>query len=156
MTQQMHASISVRIAVSRIGSPMRASTTYAPTCASVCVRARGYGFGRNVRTLPVGVERVRFGSQAFSYASAFNANIASWNVLRVTTYTAAFDNVGLADCIKRGVFDTWGSMLQKAYPTWSSLSVCTATPSPRYAYPCVGARMCPCARERLCVCAARC
>ncbi len=59
----------------------------------------------------------------------FNANIAAWNVLRVTGYTNAFDNVGLADCIKRGVSDNWGSTLRKAYPTWSSLSSVCLTDS---------------------------
>ncbi len=82
---------------------------------------------------------MRLGSQAFKYASAFNANIGKWNVLCVTTYTSAFDGVGLADCIKRGVHDNWGSTLQKMYPTWSSLSsVCTTvspTPTPRYSCP---------------------
>ena len=70
------------------------------------------------------------GSQAFYEATAFNANIASWNVLSVTTYTGAFDSIGLADCIKRGVYDNWGSTLQTAYPTWSSLCATpTAAPS---------------------------
>jgi hypothetical protein len=64
------------------------------------------------------------GTQAFSQATAFNANIASWNVLRVTTFSSAFDGVGLADCIKRGVYANWGSTLRLAYPTWTSLSVC--------------------------------
>ncbi len=71
-----------------------------------------------------------FGAQAFQSASAFNANIGAWNVLRVTTYTNAFDSTGLADCIKRGVYDNWGSTLQTAYPTWSSLSAVCATPAP--------------------------
>ncbi len=65
-----------------------------------------------------------FGAQAFAFATAFNANIASWNVLSVTNYNSAFGIAGLVDCIKRGVYDNWGSTLQRAYPTWSSLSVC--------------------------------
>ncbi len=64
------------------------------------------------------------GTQAFSQATAFNANIASWNVLRVTTFSSAFEGVGLTECIKRGVYANWGSTLQKAYPTWTSLSMC--------------------------------
>jgi surface protein len=98
-----------------------------------CVRVRVWGWPhtyprRNVRAFSVGVDRVWLGSQAFSGATAFNANIGAWNVLRVTTYTSAFDSVGLADCIKRGVYDNWGSTLQAAYPTWSSLSsVCAIT-----------------------------
>ena len=43
--------------------------------------------------------------------------------------TQAFDGVGMADCIKRGVYDAWGATLRKAYPTWRSLSVCV-TPAP--------------------------
>jgi hypothetical protein len=43
---------------------------------------------RNVRALSVGVDRVRFGPQAFSVPSqlsAFNANIGAWNTASVTT-----------------------------------------------------------------------
>ncbi len=64
------------------------------------------------------------GSQAFNQAQAFNANIASWNVLRVIVYNSAFEDVfGLEDCIKRGVYDNWRSTLQSAYPTWSSVCI---------------------------------
>jgi hypothetical protein len=46
-------------------------------------------------------------------------------------HTQAFDGVGMADCIKRGVYDTWGVTLRTAYPAWSSLSVCVnVTPAP--------------------------
>jgi hypothetical protein len=107
-------------------------------CVRVWVWAHTYP-RRNVRALSVGVDRVWLGSQAFSSATAFNANIGAWNVLRVLTYTSAFDGVGLADCIKRGVYDNWGYTFQAAagtaYPTWSSLSVCTTvspTAPPRY------------------------
>ncbi len=64
---------------------------YVHTCASVCV----CGFGRtglgapvsawNVRAFSAGVDRVWFGSQAFSQASAFNQNLAVWNTASVTT-----------------------------------------------------------------------
>jgi hypothetical protein len=37
----------------------------------------------NVRAPSVGVERVRFGSQALASATAFNANIGAWNTARV-------------------------------------------------------------------------
>jgi hypothetical protein len=40
---------------------------------------------RTVRALSVGVNRVRFGSQVLSQASAFNANIGAWNTARVKT-----------------------------------------------------------------------
>ncbi len=71
-------------------------------------------------------ESVWLGSQAFKDASAFNANIGAWNVLRVTTYASAFDDAGLADCIKRGMYDNWGATLHAAYPTWSSLCAVTS------------------------------
>ena len=38
-----------------------------------------------MRARSVGVDRVRFGSQAFNGASAFNANIGAWNTASVTT-----------------------------------------------------------------------
>ena len=112
---------------------MRARRTHAPTC---CIRARvcAHAIGRP-RIRADTCERVPSAwtaggsvSQAFAYASAFNADIASWNVLRVTIYTSAFGGVGLADCIKRGVYDNWGSTLRTAYPSWSSLSSVCSTP----------------------------
>jgi hypothetical protein len=45
-------------------------------------------------------------------------------------YTQAFDSVGMADCIKRGMYDAWGVTLRTAYPTWSALSSVCATPAP--------------------------
>jgi hypothetical protein len=109
----------------------------APVCVRVCARVRVWVWvwrprisTATVQALFVGVERVWFGSQAFGAAPAFNANIGAWNVLRVTTYASAFDSVGFADCIKRSVYDNWGSTLRTAYPTWSSLSAVCATPAP--------------------------
>ncbi len=122
-------------------SPVHACTAFAPPCVSKCVYAcacvsvcavgRTLIRYRNVRARSVGVDPVRFVSQAFYFAKAFNANIGAWNVLLVTTYTNAFDSAGLADCIKRGVYDNWESTLRAAYPTWSSLSAVCATPAPR-------------------------
>ena len=43
----------------------------------------------------------------------------------MANYVYAFDSVGLADCIKRGVYDNWGSTLRTAYPSWSSLCYIT-------------------------------
>jgi hypothetical protein len=131
----------------------------------------------------VGVQAYRFVfmylHQAFSSAAAFNANVAMWNTVSVTSlsqvcaafglrvprpiglrcglavvyimrqrareggldrfgcrldvdilHTQAFDGVGMADCIKRGVYNAWGVTLRTAYPTWSSLSPVCATPAP--------------------------
>ncbi len=57
-------------------------------CASVCACA--YGCGRlasaqNCCAVSVGIDRVRFGLQAFQSASAFNANIGAWNTASVTS-----------------------------------------------------------------------
>jgi hypothetical protein len=38
-----------------------------------------------MRAPSAGVDRVRLGSQAFYWASAFNANIGAWNTARVTS-----------------------------------------------------------------------
>ena len=79
---------------------MRACTTDALTCASVCARAGACAYGRpriraaNVRALSVGVERVRLGSQAFYSATAFNTNIGAWNTAAVTTLYAACTDFG--------------------------------------------------------------
>jgi hypothetical protein len=104
---------------------------------------------KSMRALFAGVERAWFGSQVFSSASAFNANIALWHVLRVTTYGSAFTGVGLADCIKRGVYDNWGSTFQtaaaSAYPTWSSICA-PPTPTPRYSCPSCSSRVSACKR----------
>ena len=62
----------------------------------------------------------------FSSAKAFNQNLASWNVLRVTSLTSAFDSAtALSDCYKKDMSTAWGTTLQKAYASWSSLALCT-------------------------------
>ncbi len=61
--------------------------TYAPTCASACARACAWVFWRTgvrARALSDGVDRVWFGSQAFTWAFAFNADIGAWNTASVT------------------------------------------------------------------------
>ncbi len=56
-------------------------------CARVCACAQ---LGRpriradTCERVPSAVERVRLGSQAFAYASAFNANIGAWNTASVS------------------------------------------------------------------------
>jgi hypothetical protein len=65
-------------------------------------------------------------AQMFNSASAFNQNLAGWNVLRVTTLTSAFDSTtALANCYKKDMYTAWGTTLQAAYPVWSSLALCT-------------------------------
>ena len=95
-------------------------------------------------------------AQAFQYAKAFNANIAAWNVLSVTSVSSAFDDsVPLEDCIKRGMYGNWGATLQTAYPTWSSLC---GTPTPSSAKPSTAtprSRACACLRACVYACVPR-
>ena len=61
-------------------------------------------------------------------ATAFNQNIASWNVLSVTTLTLAFDLAFdsasvLSSCNKDAIYLAWGTTLRTAYPTFLSPSV---------------------------------
>jgi hypothetical protein len=67
-------------------------------------------------------------------ASAFNQNIAGWNVVRVDNVGLAFESMtALEDCYRKGVYTAWGATLQAAYPSWSSLCTrCVCTP--RYTY----------------------
>ncbi len=46
------------------------------------------------RALSLGVDRVRFGSQAFNTASVFNANIGAWNTARVTDFSMVCADFG--------------------------------------------------------------
>ena len=59
----------------------------------------------------------------FSSAKAFNQNLASWNVLRVTTLSSAFDSASaLSSCNKGAIYRLWGATLRAAYPAWSGES----------------------------------
>jgi len=61
-------------------------------------------------------------NSAFASAVSFNYNLAAWNVDRVVDLTGSFDSTtALDDCYKRGVYYTWGSTMEAAYPAWSSL-----------------------------------
>ncbi len=51
-------------------------------------------------------------------------------VRSVTILTGSFDGTtALSDCNKRSIFDGWGTTLQKAYPTWGTLPLCTLSPT---------------------------
>ncbi len=85
---RMHVAVSMRLATRTNGSPMRARRTHV---LRPCVRARVCVWDwarthprRHMRARSVGVDRGWLGSQAFNGASAFNANIASWNTASVT------------------------------------------------------------------------
>jgi hypothetical protein len=74
---------------------MRARTAAALTrCVRVCVcervrvRLGSTRPRRHMRAHAVGVDRVRFGSQAFYGAKTFNANIGAWNTASVTTLSS--------------------------------------------------------------------
>ena len=62
-------------------------------------------------------------------ASAFNVNLAAWNVLSTTAFGAAFDSTtALSDCNKKAMYTAWGATLMAAYSGWSSLCA-TASPT---------------------------
>jgi hypothetical protein len=100
-------------------------------CSRACVRVRlGAHLRRHMRAPSVGVDRGWFGSQAFSSASAFNANIGVWNVLRVSylsDFASAFDGTGLSCAAKSRMHSLWGSTFQAAYPTFAGS--CTESPA---------------------------
>ncbi len=92
----MHACIYVHARLATPTNGMRARRTHAPTC---CVRARARMCVcdlarkhpcRHMRARSVGVDRVRFGSQAFQSVSGFNADIGAWNTASVTTLYYVF------------------------------------------------------------------
>jgi surface protein len=57
-------------------------------------------------------------------ASAFDQNIAAWNVLRVSNLVSAFDSASaLSSCNKGAIYRLWGATLRAAYPTWSGESI---------------------------------
>ena len=112
-------------------SLLRWSTT---RCIVVCCNAMygaaaWRGTAGALGSVRCGVDGVGSARQAFYKASAFNQNIGSWNTFSLQTLGGAFTDVGLADCIKRSVYDNWGSTLRAAYPLWSSL--CSPSPTPR-------------------------
>jgi hypothetical protein len=62
------------------------------------------------------------GSQAFYSASAFNQNLARWNVLRVSDMGLGFDSAtALSSCTKGAIYRLWGATLRAAYPGFSSM-----------------------------------
>jgi hypothetical protein len=72
---------------------------------------------------------VSFGSQAFNGATAFDQNIAAWNVLRVSNLALAFTSARLSSCNKGAIYLLWGTTLRAAYPTFlSSASVSSFAP----------------------------
>ena len=87
----MHVSISMRIAA--LIEPITDAGWHhirSHVCVLVCAPARACVFGRTrmrrkAQARSVGVDCVRLGSQAFSSASAFNANIGAWNTASVTS-----------------------------------------------------------------------
>jgi hypothetical protein len=66
------------------------------------------------------VDRARFGLQAFFSASAFNQNLAAWNVVRVTSLTSAFSSTALSACNQYKLYAAWGATLRAAYPTYAT------------------------------------
>jgi surface protein len=101
---------------------MHTCATYAPACASVCVRVRGVLDPRcNVRALFIGVDREWLGSQAFYQASAFDQNLAAWNMVRVANLYNSFTEAALSSCNQGAIYRLWGATLRAVYSTWSSM-----------------------------------
>ena len=118
----MYTTISMRISTKMNASPMNAYATDAPTCVHVRVWAHTYP-RRTVRTLSVGVDRLRLGLQAFQSASAFNADIGAWNIASVTSLGSVCASFGrqraprrmLTGCA-RSVFDAARLLCAAASP----------------------------------------
>ena len=73
---------------------------------------------------------MRVRSQLFQTASAFDQNIAAWNVLSVSNLLVAFDSASaLSSCNKGAIYLAWGTTLRAAYPTFlSSASISSFSP----------------------------
>ncbi len=98
----MHARIYVHAYVykeERIRDACR-RTIRAHVCVLVCARASACASAhvyplRTARALSAGVDRVRFGSQAFQSATSFSANIGAWNIASLTSlYQVCARSVG--------------------------------------------------------------
>jgi hypothetical protein len=100
----------------------------ARACAQVCPTWAPTHPRRHMRGPSVGVDRGWLGSQAFHSASAFNANIGVWNVLRVSDFTVAFEGTGLSCATKSGMHSSWGSTFRNAYQSFGDGS-CTESPT---------------------------
>jgi hypothetical protein len=68
--------------------------------------------------------------ETFNSASAFDQNLASWNVLRVSNFATAFDATALSNCNKMAMYTLWGATLQAAYPGFQITSVTVSALSP--------------------------
>jgi hypothetical protein len=72
-------------------------------------------------------ESVWLGPQAFNFASAFNQNLASWNVLRVSNFGSAFGSTtALSACNKKAMYTAWGSTFQSVWPGFMA-ATCTVS-----------------------------
>jgi hypothetical protein len=93
----------------------------------VCARARPH-LRRRVRALHAAAERRVLGSQAFSLASAFNANIGAWNTASVTRLSFVCAALGpartAADCA-RSVFDAWAVVVRGGNGVCVGARVCS-------------------------------
>jgi surface protein len=58
---------------------------------------------------------------AFASAAAFAQDISGWSVQSVTTLANIFAATALPDALKRRLYDSWGSTLRAAYPTWAQM-----------------------------------
>jgi hypothetical protein len=55
----------------------------------------------------------------FKSATAFNQDLSTWNVARVSCFYQMFDSAkAFSGCNQRRVFDAWGATFRGAYPTF--------------------------------------
>jgi hypothetical protein len=98
-------------------------------CARECI---------SVRALSVGVDGVRFGSQVFSGASAFNADIGAWNTARITTLDSVCAAFGPAARHRGGrarpVVDVARPLCAAAPPMRARAHECARAPTYRHSH----------------------
>jgi surface protein len=71
------------------------------------------------------VARVANMVSMFNSATAFNQNLASWNVLGVTNFTDMWTGaIALSDCNKKAMYTRWGTNFQTAWPAFN-VTTCT-------------------------------
>ncbi len=75
------------------------------------------------------MDRMRLGSQAFGNASAFDQNLAAWNVVRVTYLTVAFNGSALSGCNQYKLYAAWGTTFRAAYPAYAT-AICVSSSAP--------------------------
>jgi hypothetical protein len=96
------------------------------TAASINTISCGRKLGQNIKVQLQGILTLCEVEVWGSPPAAFNQNIASWNVLRVTTFSSGFDSTtALSSCSTGAIYRLWGSTLRTAYPGF--INMCCAS-----------------------------